>query len=220
MLLLLSLQLITQIMKRFLGYEWSKRKGQEGIKYIGVNISEEEMEVSKNQAINSIQTPLFNPLDLEDNSKINTIIRNNFIKDTVTIPKELENLVSCVQLVDMLDFTQINFDGQIKTTQEKKIEISSKYPIEKLGKVVDVRIGGTPSRSNYAYYQNGNNLWVSISEMNGQTITSTKEMITDEAVKNSNVKLIPKGTTLLSFKLSIGKTAIARLDFSKTSAYS
>ena len=199
-------------MKRFLGYEWSKRKGQEGIKYIGVNISEEEMEVSKNQAINSIQTPLFNPLDLGDNSKINTIIRNNFIKDTVTIPKELENLVSCVQLVDMLDFTQINFDGQIKTTQEKKIEISSKYPIEKLGKVVDVRIGGTPSRSNYAYYQNGNNLWVSISEMNGQTITSTKEMITDEAVKNSNVKLIPKGTTLLSFKLSIGKTAIAGSD--------
>ena len=199
-------------MKRFLGYEWSKRKGQEGIKYIGANISDEEMEISKNQAINSIQTPLFNPTNLEDNSKINSVIRNNFIKDTVTIPKELENLVSCVQLVDMLDFTQINFDGQIKTTQEKKIEISSKYPIEKLGKVVDVRIGGTPSRSNYAYYQNGNNLWVSISEMNGQTITSTKEMITDEAVKNSNVKLIPKGTTLLSFKLSIGKTAIAGSD--------
>lgn len=55
-------------------------------------------------------------------------------------------------------------------------------------------------------------MWVSISEMNGQVITSTKEMITDEAVQNSNVKLIPKDTTLLSFKLSIGKTAIAGSD--------
>lgn len=199
-------------MKKFLGYEWSKRKGQEGIKYIGANISDEEMEVSKNQAINSIKTPLFNPVNLDDNSKINTIIRNNFNNDDLTIPKELEKIVSTVSLVDMLDFTQINFDAQIKTSPDKKIEIVSKYPVKKLGKVVEVRIGGTPPRNNYSYYQNGKNLWVSISEMNGQIITSTKEMITDEAVKNSNVKLVPKGTTLLSFKLSIGKTAIAGSD--------
>ena len=48
--------------------------------------------------------------------------------------------------------------------------------------------------------------------MNGQVITDTKEKITDEAIENSNVKLIPKGTTLLSFKLTIGKTAIAGSD--------
>lgn len=121
-------------MKRFLGYEWSKRKGQEGIKYIGVNISEEEMEVSKNQAINSIQTPLFNPLDLEDNSKINSIIRKNFNKEDLTIPKELEEFVTSFSLVGMLDFSQTNFNAQIKTIPEKKTEIFSKYPIEKISK--------------------------------------------------------------------------------------
>ena len=121
-------------MKRFLGYEWSKRKGQEGIKYIGANISDEEMEVSKNQAINSIQTPLFNPIDLKDNSKINTIIRKNFNKEDLTIPKELEEFVTSFSLVDMLDFSQTNFDAQIKTIPEKKIEIFSKYPIEKISK--------------------------------------------------------------------------------------
>ena len=90
----------------------------------------------------------------------------------------------------------------------------SKYPLVKLGGedgVCNILIGGTPSRKNAAYFT-GNNLWVSIAEMRGQVITDTKEKITDEGVKNSNVKLIPKGTTLLSFKLSIGKTAIAGAD--------
>jgi len=80
-----------------------------------------------------------------------------------------------------------------------------------LGDVVDIKIGGTPSRRITKYF-NGDNLWVSIAEMNGKTINDTKEKISDEGVKNSNVKLIPKGTTLLSFKLSIGKTAIAGKD--------
>lgn len=120
--------------KRFLGYEWSKRKGQEGIKYLGATISVEEMEVSKNQAINSIQTPLFNPIDLEDDSKINTIIRNNFNNESLTIPSELKEFVSAISLIDMLDFTQTSFDAQIKTNLERKIEISSKYPVEKISK--------------------------------------------------------------------------------------
>ncbi len=81
----------------------------------------------------------------------------------------------------------------------------------KLGQVCKIFIGGTPARNNSAYFQ-GDNLWVSIAEMNGQVITDTKEKISDEAIKKSNVKLIPKGTTLLSFKLSIGKTAIAGKD--------
>ncbi len=80
-----------------------------------------------------------------------------------------------------------------------------------MGDVCKVLIGGTPSRNNSAYFE-GKNLWVSIAEMDGQTITETKEKITEDGIKNSNVKLIPKGTTLLSFKLSIGKTAIAGKD--------
>ena len=81
----------------------------------------------------------------------------------------------------------------------------------RLGQVCEILIGGTPARNNSAYFQ-GDNLWVSIAEMNGQVITDTKEKISDEAIKKSNVKLIPKDTTLLSFKLSIGKTAIAGKD--------
>lgn len=199
-------------MKKFLGYEWSGRKGQEGIKYIGTDIPEEEMETSKNQAMSRIETPLFNPNNLDDDKKINTLIRNNFNGNLEIIPENLKEFVTTSLLINMIDFSQTNFDIQIKTNSQKKIEIKSKYPIMKLGEVVDINIGGTPLRNNLSYYQNGNNLWLSISEMNGQVIYDTKEKITDDAVKNSNVKLIPKGTTLLSFKLSIGKTAISGVD--------
>lgn len=82
---------------------------------------------------------------------------------------------------------------------------------KKLGQICEVLIGGTPSRKNHLYY-GGNNLWVSISEMNGNIISDTKEKITELGVKESNVKLIPTGTTLLSFKLSIGKVALAGAD--------
>jgi type I restriction-modification system DNA methylase subunit/restriction endonuclease S subunit len=80
--------------------------------------------------------------------------------------------------------------------------------VKTLGEVCKFDIGGTPSRSNNEYYENGNNLWVSVRELNGGYIYDTKEKITDLGVKKSSVKLFAKDTILFSFKLSIGKTAI------------
>lgn len=43
----------------------------------------------------------------------------------------------------------------------------------------------------------------------GMYISDSKEYLTDEAVKNFNVIIVPKGTVLLSFKLTIGRVCIA-----------
>jgi type I restriction enzyme M protein len=78
----------------------------------------------------------------------------------------------------------------------------------------NIVIGGTPSTKIRKYYGSPNP-WVKISDMTsskGMYITETENMITDAGVENSNVKLIKKGTVLLSFKLSIGKVAIAGRD--------
>ena len=53
------------------------------------------------------------------------------------------------------------------------------------------------------------NAWVSIKDMNQREILCTAEQITDAGVANSNVKLQPLGTILLSFKLTIGRVALA-----------
>lgn len=77
-----------------------------------------------------------------------------------------------------------------------------------LGDVCDIKIGGTPSRHVGDYF-GGNNLWVSVRELNNGYIFDTREKITDLGVSKSNVKLNKIGTILFSFKLSIGKIAIA-----------
>ena len=79
------------------------------------------------------------------------------------------------------------------------------------GGVCDIKIGGTQRTSNAACW-NGNYLWAKISDMNQGYIVDTEKKITEYGIVHSTVKLLPKGTVLLSFKLSIGKVAIAGTD--------
>ncbi len=182
--------------KKFLGYEWSGSKGKEGIKYYG------------GETVNDIITPLFDPKNINNSQKISYYIQQNFLGKTFSnVPEHC----SYASVTDILDFSRTDFNKVFSLSPKKNIKIDTKWDLVKLGEVVKILIGGTPSRRIQTYFE-GKNLWVSIAEMNGQIIIDTKEKITEEGVKNSNVKLIPKGTTLLSFKLSIGKTAIAGAD--------
>ncbi len=172
--------------KEFLGYDWSNRKGNEGIQ------------------ITKLGGMLFDENDRESRDHIATIIRKTFDEEMCDFQKH----TTILRTKNMLDFSREIFDKKINLIVKGALEISSKYPFKSLGSVCKILIGGTPSRKNNNYFQ-GENLWVSIAEMRGQIINDTKEKITYSAIKDSNVKLIPKNTTLLSFKLSIGKTAIA-----------
>lgn len=77
--------------------------------------------------------------------------------------------------------------------------------------VFDLQMGKTPSRDNPLYW-NGQNTWVSISDIQHKYIDSSKENITDKAVSESNIKIVKKGTVIMSFKLSVGRCTIAAKD--------
>ena len=78
--------------------------------------------------------------------------------------------------------------------------------------VFDLQMGKTPARDNPSYWGEGN-IWVSIADMKDvKYISSSKEQITDVAVRESGIKPVKKGTAIMSFKLSIGKAAIANTD--------
>lgn len=104
--------------KYFLGYEWSSRKGNEGIKYIGSASSaadDDEETLSRNKGVSHIKTPLFNPADLSAPQKINALIRAAFNRDILLVPDDLSTFVSHACLTDMLDFNRVTFDKAFKT---------------------------------------------------------------------------------------------------------
>ena len=81
-----------------------------------------------------------------------------------------------------------------------------------MSEVFDLQMGKTPSRDNLRYW-NGTETWVSISDMGvSKYIDSSKEQITTQAVQESGIKMVPKGCVIMSFKLSVGKTAISNKD--------
>lgn len=83
----------------------------------------------------------------------------------------------------------------------------------KLKDAFNLQMGKTPARADLSLW-GGNNKWISIADIGSakKYISSTKECITDEGVSRSGIKVVPKGTVIMSFKLSIGKTAIVSED--------
>lgn len=81
----------------------------------------------------------------------------------------------------------------------------------KLGDLCDITIGRTPSRNNPKYWGEGYK-WVSISDMDKKFICQTKEQITEKAKSECNCTILPKGTLIMSFKLSIGKLSFLEED--------
>lgn len=86
------------------------------------------------------------------------------------------------------------------------------WTLSRLGDVTDVAIGGTPSRSAPELWdpeRHDGYRWVAISDLKGRVIAETAEYISALGVQRSNVKRVPAGTPIMSFKLSIGRTALA-----------
>ena len=83
-------------------------------------------------------------------------------------------------------------------------------------KFFEITIGKTPPRTEKRCFTTGKNgiPWVSIADMgnSGMFVLNTAENLTDDAIKQYNVKVIPKNTVLLSFKLTVGRVAIAPND--------
>ena len=95
-----------------------------------------------------------------------------------------------------------------------KIFNKNEWKKVKLGDIFNLQMGKTPLRENKLYWNKGKYNWISISDMNfsEKYVSFTKEKITNLAVKECGIKIIPKNTVIMSFKLSIGKVKIVNDD--------
>ena len=142
------------------------------------------------------------------------------------IKQEKQKLVKEGKLKKSVLTDSIIFKGDDNKYYEqiggKVVDITDDIPFEipqtwkwcRFGTIVKMRIGKTPSRGEQIYWSNGTHNWVSISDMvEGGTIKTVKEKVSDMAV-NEIFKCYPspKGSLLMSFKLTVGRTSILGID--------
>ena len=82
----------------------------------------------------------------------------------------------------------------------------------KLKDICNISTGGTPSRSNINYWNNGDIPWCKIGDFSGKYINQVKENITEEGLKNSSAKIFKRGTILYTIFATVGEVAILEIE--------
>ena len=80
------------------------------------------------------------------------------------------------------------------------------WEVKKLEEVCSKILGGgTPSKSNNSFYENGTIPWVTPKDMKREIINNSIDKITEEAISKSSVKIIPKNSLLMVIRSGILK---------------
>lgn len=135
--------------KKFLGYEFSNRRGYEGIHPIekGKSIDECTKMYSENQ---------------DDETKANFYLYKAFLGEkNQKIHNSLAKNVFDINLVDMMTFDRVDFEKTISLAVKKKIKIESKWELKKIGEISEIEYGTRIVRKSeegtaYPVYGGGN----------------------------------------------------------------
>lgn len=100
--------------KEFLGYDWSNRKGSEGIQ------------------INTPGGRLYNEANRFDKDTLAGAIRSSFSDAATEVPEENSDEGYVVNTSDMIAFTRLSFNKAIKTSVKARTALKSKYPMLRL----------------------------------------------------------------------------------------
>lgn len=176
--------------KDFLGYDWSNRKGNEGIQIIAPG------------------GKMYDDSDRAAGETLASAIRQSFNGTTPSFTEEQEGYSSVVATKDMLDFSRSDFNKALRTSIQKPIEIHSKYPVVKLSSVVEIISGGTPD-TKIAEYWGGDIPWLSVADFNtgNRFVNDAEKHITQEGLKNSNARYLKVGDIIISARGTVGVVA-------------
>lgn len=92
-------------------------------------------------------------------------------------------------------------------------EIPSHWEICRVKSKYDFITGFTPESKNPEYYDSDNGkVWITISDLNNGYVSDSISKISAKYITEFNPRIVPQGSLLYSFKLSIGQTAINEID--------
>lgn len=94
---------------------------------------------------------------------------------------------------------------------------------ERADNLFEIGIGKTPPRKEHEWFTEthcNNIIWLSIKDMAnpGAYAFNSSEYLTQAAVQRKHVRMVPAGSVLLSFKLTIGRVKIAATDMTTNEA--
>jgi type I restriction enzyme M protein len=93
------------------------------------------------------------------------------------------------------------------------IPIHPDWPLTPVGEVCELIGGGTPSKQNDSYWQNGSVKWISSKHISERGQITDYELISKKAVEESSTKVAPKNSTIIITRVSVGKFAFADDDY-------
>jgi len=129
--------------------------------------------------------------------------------------KTLENIAQAIFKRWFIDFEFPNENGEpYKSSGGEMVEselgmIPKDWGVSTIGKSLQTFLGGTPSTKNKNYWTNGSIPWINSGKVNEFRILEPTAYITEEALKNSATKIMPKKTTVIAITgATLGKVSI------------
>lgn len=95
------------------------------------------------------------------------------------------------------------FEGKLTNENVKDGELPKGWELKTLGELGKWKGGGTPSKQNKSFWENGTNLWVSSKDMKCKNINDSIDKITDDAIVKSSAKIISKGAIMFVMRSGI-----------------
>ncbi len=121
-------------------------------------------------------------------------------------------LVTVVEKSKLAENEEYNLTtSRYKVTQDFS---NCKWDIIALGDVVDIYNGSTPLKTNDEYWNKEDIPWFTIEDIRkqGRVILSTQKYITQKALDETSVKLLPKDTVLICCTASVGEYALTKIE--------
>lgn len=192
---------------RFLMYWFLNPVNKAGIKSRGVGATVTHLRVPECEKI-EITAP---SIDIQHRiadilSSYDDLIENN--------RKQIKLLEEAAQRLYKAWFVDLRFPGHEETPIVDGVPAG--WERKRADTFFEITIGKTPPRAEKQWFTSGDKgvPWLSISDMGNAGVYAfyTSEGLTEEAVKKHNMKIVPIGTIFVSFKLTVGRVAIANTD--------
>jgi len=91
-------------------------------------------------------------------------------------------------------------------------EIPEHWSLNKVKHNFSFKTGFTPPSGKTEYYEGGSHIWINISDLQEKEIHDSANKITDKAIEEFKPEIVPKGSLLYSFKLSVGRVGFNMVD--------